>query len=714
MSKKYMILNNKVNIKDSNGNYLYLHLDKEATKDYFLNYVNKNTVFFHDLKEKLDYMIDHKYYDPEFLNKYSFHNIKNLFKYVYSKKFRFKSFTSASKFYDGYALKDTEDNKILERYEDRISIVALYIADGDIQEAFNYAKIMINQEYQPATPTFLNSGKLKAGELVSCFLLETDDSLNSIGYVQTSSMKLSALGGGVGINLSKLRGRGDAIKGISNRASGIMPVAKILEDTFSYANQLGMRDGAGAVYLNIFHSDVEEFLSSKKVNADEKVRLKTLSIGLIIPDKFYDICKNKEQVLHLFYPETVYKEYGIHLDDMNMSEMYDVLMDNPNVKKKVVDKMKLLTTIVDIQFQSGYPYLFFKDNANRVHPLKDIGSINFSNICTEIAQLSEITSIKDDVYSTGENFKRDINCVLGSLNIANVMENKSIKDTVGHSIRMLNKVSKLTNIVQVPSIKKANDELHSIGLGAMNLHGFFVKNGIDYESEEAKDFCNVFFAMVNYYSLRESMLIAREKDETFKDFDKSEYAKGTYFDKYIEKDFTPETDKIKEVFGDIYIPYTTDWKKLKEDVMKYGLYNSYRLAIAPNQSTGYLMNATPSLTPVSKVVEVREYGTSKTIYPMPYLDNENKHLYKSAYDIDIYKYLDLMRVCQEHIDQAISITLHVDTEKYSIADVIKMQIYSHNIGLKSLYYIRTIFKKLMGEETIIQTNNVDTCESCMV
>ena len=148
--------------------------------------------------------------------------------------------------------------------------------------------------------------------------------------------------------------------------------------------------------------------------------------------------------------------------------------------------------------------------------------------------------------------------------------------------------------------------------------------------------------------------------------------------------------------------------------MKLGLYNSYRLAIAPNQSTGYLMNATPSLTPVSKVVEVREYGTSKTIYPMPYLDNENKHLYKSAYDIDIYKYLDLMRVCQEHIDQAISITLHVDTEKYSIADVIKMQIYSHNIGLKSLYYIRTIFKKLMGEETIIQTNNVDTCESCMV
>ena len=239
MSKKYMILNNKVNIKDSNGNYLYLHLDKEATKDYFLNYVNKNTVFFHDLKEKLDYMVENKYYDPEFLNKYSFHDIKNLFKYVYSKKFRFKSFTSASKFYDGYALKDTEDNKILERYEDRISIVALYIADGDIQEAFNYAKIMINQEYQPATPTFLNSGKLKAGELVSCFLLETDDSLNSIGYIQTSSMKLSALGGGVGINLSKLRGRGDSIKGISNRASGIMPVAKILEDTFSYANQLG-------------------------------------------------------------------------------------------------------------------------------------------------------------------------------------------------------------------------------------------------------------------------------------------------------------------------------------------------------------------------------------------------------------------------------------------------------------------------------------------
>ena len=258
-------------------------------------------------------------------------------------------------------------------------------------------------------------------------------------------------------------------------------------------------------------------------------------------------------------------------------------------------------------------------------------------------------------------------------------------------------VSDLTNIDVVPTIKKANEELHSVGLGAMNLHGFLAKNFIMYESREALDFCNVFFMMVNFYSLERSMEIAKERDETFKDFEKSEYANGKYFDKYLEKNYEPKTDKVKELFEGMYIPTTEDWKKLKDQVMKYGIYNAYRLAIAPNQSTSYIMNSTASVMPIVDTIEVREYGDSKTFYPMPYLTNDNFFFYKSAYDMDQKNVLKLMSVIQRHVDQGISIILHTKSSD-TTRDISKLYIYAHKLGLKSLYYTRT--RKATIEECI--------------
>ena len=192
------------------------------------------------------------------------------------------------------------------------------------------------------------------------------------------------------------------------------------------------------------------------------------------------------------------------------------------------------------------------------------------------------------------------------------MENKRVREATRSAIDTLTTVSDLTNIDMVPTIKKANEELHSVGLGAMNLHGYLAKNFIMYESKEALDFCNVFFMMVNFYSLERSMEIAVEKEETFKDFDKSEYANGNYFEKYITKEYLPQTEKVKELFEEIHIPNIEDWKRLKEQVMKNGIYNAYRMAIAPNQSTSYIMNSTASVMPVVDTIEVREYGDSTT------------------------------------------------------------------------------------------------------
>ncbi|WP_338374794.1 class 1b ribonucleoside-diphosphate reductase subunit alpha [Dysgonomonas capnocytophagoides] len=693
--KKWILLNNEVMIKKDDD--YQLDKDKEAVRSYFLDYVNKNTVFFYTLKEKIDYLIENNYYENLY-EQYTFEEIMRVYALIYERKFRFPSFMSAFKFFQNYALRDDSGEKFLERYEDRIACISLYLGQGRVEQAIKFAELLVNQEYQPATPTFLNGGKRRSGELVSCFLDEIGDSLNSIGYAINSSMKLSSIGGGVALNLSKLRGRSEAIKGVEGRASGVLPIMKLLEDVFSYANQLGQRPGAGAAYLNIFHSDIEEFLDCKKINVDEKVRIKSLSIGVVVPDKFMELAE-KDEPFYIFYPHSVFRQYGQHLDDMDMNKMYHELVDNPKVRKKRLSARVMLVKIAQTQKESGYPYLFFKDNANREHALKDIGEVKFSNLCTEIMQLSEVSEIND--YYQEDIIRRGISCNLGSLNVATVMENKRIKEAVSISIDALTVVTDISNIDVVPSIKKANEELHSVGLGAMNLHGFFAKNFISYESKEALDFCNVFFMMMNFYSLQRSMEIAKERKKTFKDFDKSEYAKGTYFDKYLKLEYLPQTDKVKSLFEGIAIPCKKEWKELKDQVVEHGLYHAYRLAIAPNQSSSYIMTSTASVMPVVDTIEVREYGDSTTFYPMPYLTNENFFFYKSAYDMDQMKVMKLISVIQRHVDQGISTILHTKSSD-TTRDLARYYIYAHKIGLKSLYYTRT------------RKATIDECVSCSV
>ncbi len=694
--KNWILLNNQVMSKDAEGNY-DLDKDKEAVRSYFVEHVNKYTVFFHDLREKLDYLIENQYY-IDFYKKYKFSDIEEVFDLVYAKKFRFPSFMSAFKFYQNYALRDNTGEFFLERYEDRIAAVALFLADGDKKKALEYAKLMINQEYQPATPTFLNAGKVRAGQMVSCFLDEVGDNLTGIGYAIDEGMKLSSIGGGVAYNFSKLRARGEAIKGIDGRASGVMPVLKIMEDVFSYANQLGQRPGAGAAYLNIFHWDIEEFLDSKKVNVDEKIRIKSLSIGVIAPGKFMELVA-EDKDMYVFAPLTVRQAFGVDLDEMDMDEMYDQLVEHPQVKKRKLDARQLLVRIAQVQKESGYPYLFFKDNANKDHALRQLGSVKFSNLCTEIMQLSEVSEIGQ--YYEKDQIRRGISCNLGSLNIVNVMENKRIKQAVKGAIDALTQVSDITDIDIVPSIKKANEELHSVGLGAMNLHGYLVKNQIAYESREALDFCNVFFMMMNFYSLERSMEIAKDRKTTFKDFEQSDYATGEYFTKYLEKDFVPQTDKVKALFDGIKIPTIDDWKALADKVKKYGLYNAYRLAIAPTQSVSYIQSATSSIMPIVDPIEVREYGDSTTFYPMPFLTNDNIFYYKSAYDMDQKNVIKLVSVVQRHIDQGISTILHTNSNE-TTRDIAKYYIYAHKMGLKSLYYTRT------------RKSTIETCLSCSV
>lgn len=1100
----YHALNAMVNLMGEDGK-LQLDKDKEAARQFFLQHVNLKTVFFHDLEEKLNYLFEHEYYEKEIFDQYDFDFVKGLYKKAYAKKFRFPSFMGAFKFYTSYALKTFDGKNYLERYEDRVVANALYLADGDPESAEHLLEEMIEGRLQPATPTFLNAAKKQRGEHVSCFLMRTEDNLESISRNVTNSLQLSKRGGGVALCLSNLREQGAPIKKIENQSSGVIPVMKLLEDSFSYANQLGARQGAGAVYLHAHHPDIMRFLDTKRENADEKIRIKTLSIGVVIPDITFELAKRNED-MYLFSPYDVERVYGKPFSDINVSEEYYDMVDDSRIRKSKTSARELFQTIAELQFESGYPYIMFEDNVNRQSMLD--GKVTHSNLCvtgdtmiltdsgykrakdlydsqerfnvivdnrarkmdldiqeeflvsvsstpmmktaenaevfklttvegfeiratewhkiyverkneegeavlvkiplgevkpgdkiliqhgegvngkvhkpdlafiagyiagdgsiaknsssegaantvrikvkkgneseipkmekileniiysddakdlkeptdtaprfnteenpnrnvasstaiaeilenngvtigtdkivpdfvlsgdkeTQVAYLSglyqadgcitgtnnsvvidlnnttreilvsaqrmllnlgvytrlhvskkkgramlsdgkggkkeynisdswslraasrseatelysllewterqkkawaERTLIWDtsktpyqthkfkgvvkeivsdgveDVYdvtvddghsvifngivtgncseilqvSTPSTFNedgtydhvgRDISCNLASLNVANAFDSPDFAQTIETSIRALTVVSEKSNIKSVPPIERGNNLSHAIGLGAMNLHGFYAREHIYYGSEEAVDFANIFFMSMRYWALKASCKLAQEKGETFYEFEKSQYATGEFFTPYIEGKYSEvKTDKVKDLLKktSMHVPTPADWEALKNEIGKYGLYNAYLLAVAPTGSISYIQYATSSIHPVAQNIEARKEGKiGRVFYPQPYLSEDTLPYYADAYKVGPESIIDVYAAATPHIDQGASLTLFV-TDQATTRDLNKAYIYAWRKGIKTIYYIRVRPSTLAGTEV----ENANTfCESCQI
>lgn len=715
----YFKLNNMVNIPTEN-NEIQLDKDREAVRAYFLEDINPNTVFFHTLEEKVNYLIDNDYIEETFIKKYDFSFIKKLFQSIYDKKFRFNSFMGAYKFYNQYALKTNDGRKFLERYEDRIGFVALYLANGDENLAWNIAKEHIEQRLQLATPTFLNAGKQARGELVSCFLLDVQDNMEAIGRSINSALQLSKRGGGVGINLSNLREAGAPIKKIENAGSGVVPVMKIFEDSFTYANQLGQRNGAGAVYLNVFHPDIYEFLSTKKENADEKVRVKTLSLGLVVPDKYYELLKTNEP-MYLFSPYDVEREYNQPFAYVDITENYDDMIQNENIKKYKINARELEQEVSKLQQESGYPYIVNADTANRENPI--YGKVVMSNLCSEILQVQSPSDFNEDL--SFKEVGHDISCNLGSTNITEMIQSSNFEESVDTAIRTLTAVSDMTSIGAVPTVQKGNKAYNSIGLGAMGLHTALATNQIHYGSEEALEFTDAYFRTLRFYALKASNQIAKEKEKTFFEFEKSEYADGSYLNrKYIQKEeFSFKSKKIERLFKTIDIPTIKDWVKLNDEIMTHGLYNAYLLAIAPTGSISYINEASSSLHPIVNLIENRqEENIGSIYYPAPHLNNTTIDYYKSAYDTDMRKVIQTYAAAQEHVDQGMSLTLFMrsvipeglyewkngKTQNMTTRDLNKLRNYAWSKGIKSIYYVRTH----TGDDS--KEIGVNECESCTI
>ncbi|MFP4837328.1 class 1b ribonucleoside-diphosphate reductase subunit alpha [Cronobacter dublinensis] len=697
----YHALNAMLNLYDASGRIQFAK-DREAVEAFMAAHVQPRTVTFPDIHARLAYLVSEGYYDDNVLKRYDAAFVAGLFDEAHRYGFTFKTFLGAWKFYTSYTLKTFDGKRYLEHFPDRACMVALTLACGDEALARQILVEILSGRFQPATPTFLNCGKQQRGELVSCFLLRIEDNMESIGRAVNAALQLSKRGGGVAFSLSNLREAGAPIKRIENQSSGVIPVMKMLEDAFSYANQLGARQGAGAVYLNAHHPDILRFLDTKRENADEKIRIKTLSLGVVIPDITFELAKANAQMA-LFSPYDVERLYGKPFGDISVSDMYSQLVEDDRVRKRYISARELFQRLAEIQFESGYPYIMFEDTVNRANPIA--GRINMSNLCSEILQVNSASTFDENLdYAT---VGQDISCNLGSLNIAHTMDSPDFGRTVEVAVRALTAVSDMSHIRSVPSIEAGNAASHAIGLGQMNLHGYLAREGIAYGSPEGLDFTNLYFYTVTWHALHTSMRLARERGERFDGFAQSRYASGEYFEKYLTQAWTPKTARVAELFAraGITLPTPEMWRSLRDDVMRHGLYNRNLQAVPPTGSISYINHATSSIHPIVSKIEIRKEGKiGRVYYPAPFMTNENLALYQDAYEIGPEKIIDTYAEATRHVDQGLSLTLFFP-DTATTRDINRAQIYAWKKGIKTLYYIRLRQLALEGTE-------IEGCVSC--
>ena len=701
-------LNAMLNLYDQQGR-IQFDKDHQAEREYINNHVLPNTIHFDSTQNRLDQLITGGYYDKSVFAQYDTDFLNRFYQQADASGFEFDTFLGAYKFYRSYALKTFDGEHYLENFPQRAAAVALTLADGDTASAEAYFEEIISGRFQPATPTFLNLGKAQRGEAVSCFLVRIEDNMESISRGINAALQLSKRGGGVALLLSNLRETGAPIKHIESQASGVVPVMKLLEDSFSYANQLGARQGAGAVYLSAHHPDIMRFLDTKRENADEKIRIKSLALGVVIPDITFELAKRHERMA-LFSPYDVERVMGKPFADIPISDNYQTMVDDERIGKTYIDAREFFMTLAELQFESGYPYMMFEDTVNRANPID--GRITMSNLCSEILQVQEPSAYHDDLsYS---HVGRDISCNLGSLNIAKAMDG-DLGRTVERAIRALTSVSEHTDITCVPSIKRANDEGHAIGLGQMNLHGFLAKESIMYGSPEALDFTDMYFMTVAYHAYRASHQLAIEHGTRFAGFERSDYAKpagnGNYFDKYTngKRSLVPRTGKVAALFArqGIHIPDEDDWQRLQASIIRDGIFNQYLQAVPPTGSISYINHSTSSIHPIASKIEIRKEGKlGRIYYPAPYMTNDNLDYYADAYEIGWKAIVDTYAEATRHVDQGLSLTLFFP-DTATTRDLNKAQIYAWRKGIKTLYYIRIRQQALSGTE-------VQGCVSCML
>ena len=538
-----------------------------------------------------------------------------------------------------------------------------------------------------ATPTLSNARK-PYHQLSSCFIDIVPDSLNGIYRSIDNFAKVSKFGGGMGMYFGKVRASGSAIRGFEGAAGGVIRWIRLANDTAVAVDQLGVRQGAVAVYLDVWHRDLPEFLNLRTNNGDDRMKAHDVFPAVCYPDYFWEQARdNIEGDWYLMCPHEILTVKGYALEDCYgeaWKEKYLDCVQDDQIKKRVVPIKDIIRLIIKSAVETGTPFTFNRDHVNRMNPNGHKGMIYCSNLCTEIAQnMSGIEEVEERVETVnGETVVVTVTkpgefvvCNLASLSLGhlNVEDGEEIADITKCAVRALDNVIDL-NFFPVPYAKINNEKYRPIGLGVSGYHHMLAKQGISWESEQHLQFVGDVFSKIHYAAIEASSEIAKEKG-SYKYFEGSDWQTGKYFDKRHLK--------------------TEKWNQLREKVKQQGLRNAYLLAIAPTSSTSIIAGTSAGLDPIMNRYFLEEKKNGLMPRVAPELSMETFWYYKNAHYIDQKWSVRACGVRQRHIDQAQSMNLYI-TNEYTFRKVLDLYILAWEEGVKTIYYIRS--KSLEVEE----------------
>ncbi|MEN1967553.1 ribonucleoside-diphosphate reductase subunit alpha [Lentibacillus sp. N15] len=616
---------------------------------------------------------------------------------------------------DRYITRD-HDHQVYELPQERFMIIAMTLMKNEAKEKrLELVKeaywAMSNLYMTVATPTLANAGK-SFGQLSSCFIDTVEDSLDGIYLNNWDIARLSKDGGGIGIYYGKVRALGSDIKKFKGNSSGVVPWIRLLNDTAVSVDQLGQRQGAVAIYLDVFHKDIMNgFLDLKTNNGDERRKAHDIFTGVAIPDlfmkKLQEVDENGRSIgeWHTFCPHQVKQIMGwkdasgraLGLEDFYdetdrayFTEKYEEAVNHPLLPRKTYRAMDIMARIMVGQLETGTPYMFYRDEANRQNPNKHVRgqgltSIYCSNLCTEIMQNMSATTITNEYEDADGNIVMVrkpgdfVVCNLSSINLPRAVADDVIERLVSIQMQMLDNVIDL-NTIKVGQAQITNRKYRAVGLGTFGWHHLLAQTGIHWESEQAVDYADQLYETIAYYAIKASMELAKEKG-AYKEFTGSEWETGAYF---ARKGYD-----------------SAAWKALQEEICEHGIRNGWLMAVAPNSSTAKIGGSTDGIDPIYAVEYAEEKKNFKFKVTAPDLDHETYNYYRrSRHELDQLWSIRQNAARQRHVDQAISFNLYVRHD-IKAKELLNLHVEAWKQGLKTTYYVRSTSQA-----------EIEECEAC--
>ncbi|TAA73334.1 ribonucleoside-diphosphate reductase subunit alpha [Planococcus salinarum] len=667
---------------------------------------------FYSLVEKLSRI---GIYSDELLNAYTEAEIRELGTVIEPEHDQLFNYIGLFLLADRYLAKDYE-GKLHELPQERFLVIAMALMQHEpahkrselVREAY---WAMSNLYMTVATPTLSNAGK-SFGQLSSCFIDTVDDSLDGIYMNNWDIARLSKDGGGLGIYYGKVRALGSDIKKFKGNSSGVIPWIRLVNDTAVSVDQLGQRQGAVAVYLDVFHKDIMNgFLDLKTNNGDERRKAHDIFTGVTVPDLFMKTLQEKDEngrsagEWHTFCPHQVKQVMGwkdangnaLGLEDFYddtdrayFTEKYEEAVANPLLPRKTYRAMDIMARIMVSQLETGTPYMFYRDEVNRQNPNKHLRgggltSIYSSNLCSEITQNMSATTIVKEFTDEDGNLVMVrkpgdfVVCNLSSINLPRAVKADVLERLVPIQMRMLDNVIDL-NTISVGQADATNKKYRAVGLGTFGWHHLLALEGIHWETERAVEYADNLYEKIAYHSIRSSMALAKEKG-SYSEFAGSEWQTGEYFSR---KGYASE-----------------QWEDLQEEIKEHGVRNGWMMAVAPNSSTAKIGGSTDGIDPLYAVEYAEEKKNFKFKVTAPDLDHKTYEYYRRARHVLDQKWSIRQNAArQRHIDQAISFNLYVP-HTVKAKELLELHLEAWQQGLKTTYYVRSTSQA-----------EIEECEAC--